>query len=109
MTQLAQSLALSPEPARLRSGVPADEVIRVRLGASIDSAPDLLAALAVDPAVTVRAAVALNTATPAGADRILAHDGDERVRTCWHASWPTWCQPCRMPSATGCNSTHCRC
>ena len=53
----------------------------MRLGASADSPPDLLAALATDPAVTVRAAVALNTAAPADADRILARDGDERVRT----------------------------
>jgi uncharacterized protein (DUF2336 family) len=81
MTQLAPSPAMPPGPARVHGGVPADEVTRVRLGASIDSAPDLLAALAVDPAVTVRAAVALNTATPVGADRILARDDDERVRT----------------------------
>ncbi len=81
MTQLAPSPALSPAPMRVHGGVPADEVTRVRLGASIDSSPDLLAVLAVDPAVTVRAAVALNTAAPVGADRILARDGDERVRT----------------------------
>lgn len=61
--------------------VPADEATRVRLGASTDSPPDLLAALASDPAPTVRAAVALNTAAPADADRILAHDRDERIRT----------------------------
>jgi uncharacterized protein (DUF2336 family) len=54
--------------------------MRVRLGASLDSAPELLATLATDPAVTVRAAVALNSAAPARANHILAHDGDTRVR-----------------------------
>ena len=58
-----------------------DEVARVRLGASEQSSPDLLQTLAGDPAVTVRAAVALNSSAPASADRILAHDADERVRT----------------------------
>ena len=81
MTGLALSADIALGPVRVHGGVPADEVTRVRLGASIDSSPDLLAALAVDPAVTVRAAVALNTAAPAGADRILARDDDERVRT----------------------------
>jgi uncharacterized protein (DUF2336 family) len=62
-------------------GMQADEATRVRLGAATDTAPDLLAALAADPVVTVRAAVALNPAAPARADRLLAGDGDERVRT----------------------------
>ena len=62
-------------------GPPADEATRVRLGASADTAPDLLAVLAADPELTVRAAVALNPAAPAGADRLLCGDGDERIRS----------------------------
>ncbi len=54
---------------------------RVRLGASADTAPDVLMALARDSAVTVRAAVAMNPAAPRQLDRVLAADGDERVRT----------------------------
>jgi uncharacterized protein (DUF2336 family) len=79
MTRLAPSLDALLGPARVRGGTPED--VRVRLGASVDSSPDLLQELAADPAVTVRAAVALNSAAPAGADRILAHDDDDRIRT----------------------------
>jgi uncharacterized protein (DUF2336 family) len=57
-----------------------DEASRVKLGASPQATPAILALLAADPAVTVRAAVALNDATPAGVQRSLANDGDERVR-----------------------------
>ncbi len=81
MTPLAPPAPVSRPPAPLLDAMPADEATRVRLGASPDSAPDLLQALAADPAVTVRAAVALNTAAPADADRLLARDRDERVRT----------------------------
>ena len=69
------------QPAPGRGDVSPDEAARVRLGASTETAPELLAALATDPAPTVRAAVALNTAAPAVADRILAGDQDERIRT----------------------------
>ena len=80
MTQLAQ-LAPGPPAPGSPAPVPADETTRVRLGASAETAPDILQALAADPAVTVRAAVALNTAAPALADRILARDDDERIRS----------------------------
>ena len=53
----------------------------MRLGASRNRRPICCRSLAADPAVTVRAAVALNIAAPAGADRLLARDRDERVRT----------------------------
>jgi uncharacterized protein (DUF2336 family) len=77
MTRLAPPAAVNLPPA----GGQADPAIRVRLGASPDSPPDVLAALAADPVVTVRAAVALNPAAPADADRLLAGDSDERIRT----------------------------
>ncbi|MDE2197855.1 MAG: DUF2336 domain-containing protein [Rhodospirillales bacterium] len=59
----------------------ADIFARVRLGAHPATPADLLASLAADPAVTVRAAVAMNSAAPHQADRTLARDSDERVRT----------------------------
>ncbi len=71
----------TPPPAYANGGMQADEITRVRLGASPDSPHDLLQWLAADPAVTVRAAVAMNTAAPADADRLLAGDGDERIRS----------------------------
>lgn len=58
-----------------------DERERVRQGVSIDTPADVLLALANDPEVTVRAAVAMNMAAPAQADRLLAQDSDDRVRT----------------------------
>jgi uncharacterized protein (DUF2336 family) len=58
-----------------------EEVARVRLGAAADTTPDVLRVLAEDPLVTVRAAVAMNPSAPAQADRLLALDADERVRT----------------------------
>jgi len=61
-------------------GVVPDEAARVRLGANADAAPALLEHLATDTAVMVRAALALNPAAPPHANRILARDGDERVR-----------------------------
>lgn len=60
------------------SGV--SEALRVRMGAAPDTAPDVLVSLARDPSVTVRAAVAMNPAA-GEADRLLAQDQDERVRT----------------------------
>ena len=57
------------------------ESARVRLGAAADTAPEVLARLATDPSVMVRAAVAMNLAAPIQAHRLLAGDGDERVRT----------------------------
>jgi uncharacterized protein (DUF2336 family) len=57
------------------------EAARVRAGASPGTSARTLLSLAADPSVTVRAAVALNRAAPADADRLLATDGDERVRT----------------------------
>ncbi len=81
MTRLVPPRTVSLPPACLAGSTQADEAARVRLGASTDSPPDLLAALATDPAATVRAAVALNSAAPADADRILALDRDERIRT----------------------------
>jgi uncharacterized protein (DUF2336 family) len=54
---------------------------RVRLGSVATTAADVLLDLATDPDVTVRVAVAMNSASPAGADRMLAEDKDERVRT----------------------------
>lgn len=58
----------------------APEAMRVRMGAAPDTAPDVLCSLARDPSVTVRAAVAMNPAA-GEADRLLAQDQDERVRT----------------------------
>ena len=81
MTRHAPPAAVKLPPARVPGGMQADEASRVRLGASKESPPALLATLASDPAATVRAAVALNTAAPADADRILARDRDERIRT----------------------------
>ena len=57
------------------------EAARVRLGASAETAPEMLRALAADPSLMVRAAVAMNVAAPIQAHRLLAGDGDERVRT----------------------------
>ena len=56
------------------------EAARVRMGAAPDTAPEVLVSLARDPSVTVRAAVAMNPAA-GEADRLLAQDQDERVRT----------------------------
>jgi len=58
-----------------------EEATRVRLGAAADTTPEILRLLAEDSSVTVRAAVAMNPATPEQADRVLALDTDERVRT----------------------------
>lgn len=57
-----------------------DEATRVRQGASTSTAPDVLAHLAGDPSVKVRATLALNPAAPPQVHRLLARDGDERVR-----------------------------
>ena len=59
---------------------PDDEAHRVRLASQAGASPETLALLAHDPSVTVRAAVALNRGAPADTDRVLAADGDERVR-----------------------------
>lgn len=59
---------------------PHDEAARVRLGANPATPAETLLHLAADPSVTVRAAVAMNLAAPGDVDRVLAVDGDERVR-----------------------------
>ena len=56
------------------------EAARVRLGASPETTPEMLHTLAADPSLMVRAAAAMNAATPLQAHRLLATDGDERVR-----------------------------
>ena len=86
MSEQAPSSSAALPPAPTYAGVQGDEITRVRLGASPDSPRDLLQWLAADPAVTVRAAVAMNTAAPADADRLLAGDGDERIRSMTTAS-----------------------
>src|SRR5690242_7953565 len=57
-----------------------DETSRVRLGAASQTPPAVLENLTADASVMVRVALAMNPATPAGADRALAVDSDERVR-----------------------------
>lgn len=54
---------------------------RVRQGAATTTDPDILLELAGDPDLTVRAAVAMNSAAPGPANRLLAQDSDDRVRT----------------------------
>src|SRR5690349_8242026 len=76
-TRIVQSDPLAPHG----TVTDLDEASRVRLGACATTAPGLLNQLAGDPSPTVRAALALNPAAPAHADRALARDTDERVRT----------------------------
>ncbi|MFQ3622806.1 MAG: DUF2336 domain-containing protein [Acetobacteraceae bacterium] len=60
-----------------RSGTPAE---RAALAQRDDMAPELLFYLAADRESDVRVAVAANDRTPPQADRLLADDGNERVR-----------------------------
>ena len=69
------------QTSRKPSHTAMDEATRVRMGANTGSTPDMLMELATDPEATVRAAVAMNTRTPIEADRLLALDGDEQVRS----------------------------
>lgn len=57
-----------------------EKALYVRLAAGAGTAPEILRTLAGEDAVTVRAAVAMNPAAPADVNRMLARDGDERVR-----------------------------
>ena len=60
--------------------LPTEEARRVRLSVDARAKPEQLQTLASDQSVTVRAALALNPSSPAGIDRMLACDPDERVR-----------------------------
>lgn len=62
------------------AATPPDEAARVRLGANPATPAATLLHLAADPSVTVRAAVAMNLGASGAVDRVLAEDGDERVR-----------------------------
>ncbi|HTN09986.1 MAG TPA: DUF2336 domain-containing protein [Acetobacteraceae bacterium] len=75
------SAALAPAPLTAAARPGRDARDRVRQGAAATTPPDVLLELAADADLTVRAAVAMNCAAPSAADRLLAQDGDERVRT----------------------------
>lgn len=78
--QESVNVAAPPVPAS-RPGPDERERERVRQGVSTSTPAEILLMLANDPEVTVRAAVAMNMAAPPQVDRLLARDGDERVRT----------------------------
>ena len=77
MTSAAPDLAAHDPPV---PGLSPDVARRVRQGANEHAEPDILQGLAADRSVMVRAALALNPASPAGVNRVLARDPDERVR-----------------------------
>ncbi len=76
---MTDAAALIADPAAALATL--GEQARVRLGAAADTSPEMLRTLAADASVVVRAAVAMNVAAPMQADRMLAADRDERVRT----------------------------